>query len=464
MKHLNTFLLAAFFMLSFTAVQAQDENNPWAIGIGINAVDFYPTGEDTPLGGYFEDFFNVGDHWNILPGVTRLSVARNIGGGFYFEGAGSVNMIEKFGDDSWDRLTYYAVDGTFNYSFRNDANAGWFDPFLGAGGGYTWVDEEGAATLDGTVGLNFWFSDNIALSVQTVYKHAFQDDFNSHFQHVAGIKIAFGGMDTDGDGIYDKNDECPEVAGLPEFNGCPDSDGDGIADRMDACPNEAGLAQFDGCPDTDGDGIPNNEDECPTVAGTVAMNGCPDADGDGIRDSEDECPNEAGPADNNGCPFVDSDNDGVVDEEDECPEVAGTVENNGCPEPTVEVINELNEYSRTILFDLNKATLRDESEETLQAIADIMEEYPTTDFHIEGHTDSTGAESYNQQLSQERAEAVMNYLVEAGISQDRISATGYGESQPIATNSTREGRQQNRRVEISLEGEQGESMDMDMNN
>ena len=464
MKHLNTFLLAAFFMLSFTAVQAQDENNPWALGIGINAVDFYPTGEDAPLGGYFEDFFNVGDHWNVLPGVTRLSVARNIGGGFYFEGAGSVNMIEKFGDDSWDRLTYYAVDGTFNYSFRNDANAGWFDPFLGAGGGYTWVDEEGAATLDGTVGLNFWFSDNIALSVQTVYKHAFQDDFNSHFQHVAGIKIAFGGMDTDGDGIYDKNDECPEVAGLPEFNGCPDSDGDGIADRMDACPNEAGLAQFDGCPDTDGDGIPNNEDECPTVAGTVAMNGCPDADGDGIRDSEDECPNEAGPAENNGCPFVDSDNDGVVDEEDECPEVAGTVENNGCPEPTVEVINELNEYSRTILFDLNKATLRDESEETLQAIADIMEEYPTTDFHIEGHTDSTGAESYNQKLSQERAEAVMNYLVEAGISQDRISATGYGESQPIATNSTREGRQQNRRVEISLEGEQGESMDMDMNN
>ncbi|WP_424492686.1 OmpA family protein [Salinimicrobium sp. GXAS 041] len=465
MKHLNTFLLAAFFMLSFTAVQAQDENNPWAIGIGMNAVDFYPTGEDAPLGGYFEDFFNVGDHWNILPGFTRLSVARNIGGGFYFEGAGSVNMIERFGDDSWDRLTYYSLDGTFNYSFRNDANAGWFDPFVGAGGGYSWVDDEGAATLDGTVGLNFWFSDNIALSVQTVYKHAFQDDFNSHFQHVAGIKIAFGGMDTDGDGIYDKNDECPEVAGLPEFNGCPDSDGDGIADRMDACPNEAGLAQFDGCPDTDGDGIPNPQDECPTVAGTVAMNGCPDADGDGVRDSEDECPNEAGPADNNGCPYMDNDNDGVVNEEDECPEVAGTVENNGCPEPTVEVINELNEYSRTILFDLNKATLRGESEETLQAIADIMEEYPTTDFHIEGHTDSTGAESYNQQLSQERAEAVMNFLVEAGISRDRISATGYGESQPIATNGTSEGRQQNRRVEISLEGEQGESTDeMNMNN
>ncbi len=464
MKHLSKFLLATLFIMSFAAVQAQDENNPWALGIGINAVDFYPTGEDAPLGGYFEDFFNAGDHYNILPGVSRISVARNIAGGFYFEGAGSVNMIEKFGDEGWDDLTYYGLDGTFNYSFRNDANAGWFDPIVGVGGGYTWIDDNGAATLDGTVGINFWFSDNIALTVQTMYKHAFQDDFNSHFQHVAGIKIAFGGVDTDGDGIYDKNDECPEEPGLAEFNGCPDSDGDGIQDRMDACPNEAGLAQFDGCPDTDGDGIPNNEDECPTVAGTAAMNGCPDADGDGVRDSEDECPNEAGPAENNGCPFEDRDNDGVVDQDDECPDVAGTVENNGCPEPTVEVINELNEYSRTILFDLNKATIRDESEETLQSIADIMQEYPNTDFHIEGHTDSTGAESYNQELSQRRADSVMNFLIDAGIPTDRLSATGYGESQPIATNNTNEGRQQNRRVEISLEGEDGQIENMDMNN
>jgi outer membrane protein OmpA-like peptidoglycan-associated protein len=194
------------------------------------------------------------------------------------------------------------------------------------------------------------------------------------------------------------------------------------------------------------------------------MNGCPDADGDGVKDSEDECPNEAGPAENNGCPFEDRDNDGVLDKDDECPDVAGTVENNGCPEPTVEVINELNEYSRTILFDLNKATIRDESAETLQSIADIMQEYPNTNFHIEGHTDSTGADSYNQELSQRRADSVMNWLIDAGIPTDRLSATGYGESEPIATNNTSEGRQQNRRVEISLEGQDGESQNMDMNN
>ncbi|WP_324720123.1 OmpA family protein [Salinimicrobium sp. HB62] len=454
MKQLSTFLLASLFILSFSSVQAQDDNNPWAVGIGINAVDFYPTGEDAPLGGYFDEFFNTGDHWNVLAGLSRISVARNIGAGFYFEGAGSINQINKFGDEGRDDLMYYGLDGTFNYSFRNDANAGWLDPIIGVGGGYTWLDDQGFATLDGTVGLNFWFSDNIAFSVQTIYKHGFEDDMmNSHFQHAAGIKFAFGGKDTDGDGIYDKDDECPEVAGLEQFNGCPDSDGDGIEDRMDDCPNEAGLAQYNGCPDTDGDGIRDIDDECPTVAGLREMNGCPDADGDGIRDSEDECPNEAGPAENNGCPWQDMDNDGVLDKDDECPEVAGTAANNGCPEPTVEVIEELNEYSRTILFDLNKATIRQESMETLDAIAQIMEEYPQTIFHLGGHTDSTGSESYNMKLSRERAESVREALVERGISQTRLTAEGYGENNPIATNQTAKGRQENRRVEISLDKE-----------
>ncbi|NJW53855.1 OmpA family protein [Salinimicrobium oceani] len=453
MKHLSRFLLASLCFLSLSTMQAQDNNNPWALGLGINAVDFYPTGEDAPLGGYFDEFFNTGDHWNVLPGLSRISLARNVGAGFYFEAAGSVNQLSKFGDMGTDNLMYYALDGTFNYSFRNDANAGWFDPILGAGGGYTWIDDQGFGTLDGTAGINFWLSDNLALTVQTVYKHAFDDNFDSHFQHVAGIKFAMGGKDTDGDGIYDKDDECPEVAGLAQFNGCPDSDGDGIEDRMDECPNDAGLAQFNGCPDTDGDGVSDNNDECPTVAGLPEMNGCPDADGDGIRDGDDECPNEAGPKENNGCPWEDQDNDGVLDKDDECPEVAGTAANNGCPEPTVEVIEELNEYSRTILFDLDKATIRSESEETLQAIADIMKEYSNTTFHIEGHTDSTGSDAYNLKLSKERAASVRDFLINAGIPSARLTSEGYGESQPIASNNTSKGRQQNRRVEISLEKE-----------
>lgn len=463
MKHLSRFLLASIFVLSFTAVQAQDENNPWAIGVGTNAVDLFPTGNDAPAGGFFEDYFNVGDHWNILPSVSRLSIGRYIGSGFVFEAAGSVNQIDKFGDERLDDLSYYAVDGSVNYSLRALLNEGWFDPFVGAGGGYTWLEDEGFGTLNGTLGFNFWFSENIALNLQTTYKHSF-DDYEavpdavvaepgsiSHWQHVAGVKFIFGGVDTDGDGIYDKNDECPETPGLPEFNGCPDTDGDGIEDRLDACPNEPGLPEFDGCPDTDGDGIPDPQDECPTEAGLAEYNGCPDTDGDGVPDNLDECPQEAGPVENDGCPWPDSDGDGVPDHEDDCPQTAGTVENDGCPEPTAEIISELNEYSNTVLFDLNQSTIRPESQEALDAIAEIMEEYPTTIFHIEGHTDSTGSAEYNEQLSRERAQAVKEYLIEQGIPEERLTSEGYGETQPIASNQTAAGRQENRRVEISLD-------------
>ena len=459
MKHLSKILFATMLVLGITSVHAQDANNPWSIGIQTNAVDFYPTGEDAPLGGTFDEYFNTGDHWNILPSVSRLSVGRYIGGGFVFELAGSLNQIEKYGDMGVSQMAYYAVDGSFNYSLRALLNDGWIDPVVGIGGGYTNIADNGdmpisdlsAATLNGKVGLNFWFNDNIALTLESNYKHVFDNDGATHFQHAGGIKFMFGGTDSDGDGIYDKDDECPETPGLPEFNGCPDSDGDGIEDRMDNCPDEAGLAEFDGCPDTDGDGVPDPQDECPEEAGSVEMNGCPDADGDGVADNEDDCPNEAGPAENNGCPYEDKDGDGVLDKDDDCPEVAGTAANNGCPEPDVEVISELNEYSKTVLFDLNKATIRDDSEEALQSIADIMNEYPNTIFHIEGHTDSTGSADYNEKLSRERAASVEAWLEENGVPSSRLTSEGYGESRPIATNSTAAGRQDNRRVEISLD-------------
>lgn len=451
--------MAALLVFGFTSVNAQDANNPWAVGIQANAVDFYPTGGDAPLGGTFDQYFNVGDHWNIIPAVSKLSVGRYIGGGFVFELAGSINQIDKFGDRGVSDLSYYAADGSLDYSLRALLNDGWFDPVIGVGGGYTWIGDQGGAdldnlsapTLNGKLGINFWFSDNVALTVESKYKHAFEPDMGTHFQHAAGVKFMFGGVDTDGDGIYDKDDECPETPGLPEFNGCPDTDGDGIEDRQDACPEEAGLPEFDGCPDTDGDGVPDNEDDCPEEAGLPELNGCPDADGDGVPDNEDDCPEEAGPEENNGCPFEDRDNDGVLDKDDECPDTPGTVENNGCPEPTAEVISELNEYSKTVLFDLNKATIRPESEDALQSIADMMEEYDNTIFHIEGHTDSTGSAEYNETLSRERAASVKEWLQEAGIPANRLTSEGYGEERPIADNNTAQGRQDNRRVEISLD-------------
>jgi len=451
MKNLSRLFIATLFLLGFSNANAQDENNPWAIGAGINAVDFYPVGEAAPLGEYFDEYFNATDHYNILPSLSSISVGRYLGEGFSFVAAGSINRIDKIGDSSASDLSYYALDGTVKYSFGKILNSKIIDPYLGVGGGYTWVDEIGAGTLNGTLGLNFWFTENIGFTFQSAYKHAFEDYLAKHFQHTAGLTIKFGGKDTDGDGVYDRDDACPEVFGLAQFNGCPDSDGDGIEDAKDESPDQAGLAEFNGCPDSDGDGVPDNKDACPTVAGPKELGGCPDADGDGVADKDDQCPNEAGPKENGGCPWKDSDGDGVLDKDDQCPDVPGTVANNGCPEtPTEEIMKQLNEYARTILFDTGKATFKQESLQTLASMNAIFKEYPNANFFIDGHTDSVGAEKSNKLLSERRANAVRDWLIANGIDQSRLTARGFGEEQPIDSNKTAAGRANNRRVEVKL--------------
>ncbi len=460
MKNLSRLLFAMLLVLGYSNVDAQDKNNPWQITIGLNAVDAYPNGDGGAFSEtIFDEFANVEDHYNILPSLSTISVSKYIGDGFSFGVAGSLNKIDKWGDvpgsnpeetRSVDDLSYYGIDGTIKYGIGEALGWGTFDPFVGIGGGYTWIDEVGAGTLNGTLGFNLWFNENIGLTIQTSYKHAFEDYLDTHFQHSAGLSIRFGGTDTDGDGIYDKDDACPDVAGLEAFNGCPDTDGDGIEDSKDDCPNEAGAAEFNGCPDGDGDGVVDKDDNCPTVAGLKALAGCPDADGDGVTDADDKCPDAAGPAANKGCPWPDTDGDGVLDKDDKCVDVKGTVANNGCPEVTEEVQATLNEYAKTILFDTGKSTIKAQSEAVLGDIINILKEYPTAKFTVEGHTDSVGSEKLNQRLSDSRANSVKEYLVKNGIDAFRLSALGYGESKPIDTNKTRAGRANNRRVEINL--------------
>ncbi|WP_339726197.1 OmpA family protein [Maribacter stanieri] len=445
MKHLSKLLAVALLVVGINSIQAQDENNPWQVQFGVNAIDVYPTSDVSSFG---NEFFNVNDHWNILPSISYVGVSKSIGDGFSVGARGSLNKISKFGDETRDDLSHYAIDGTIKYDIIKRQTV--IDPFVEIGGGYTWIDEIGAGTANGGVGVNIWFSENLGLTLQSSYKHAFEDYLAPHFQHLAGISVKFGGTDTDGDGIYDKDDACPEVAGLEAFNGCPDSDGDGIEDSKDACPNEAGSKEMNGCPDADGDGVADKDDACPNEAGLPALAGCPDADGDGVADKDDACPSEAGPAENKGCPWADKDGDGVLDKDDQCPDVAGTVANAGCPEVTEEVQKQLNDYARTILFDTGKSSIKAESTSVMVDIITILKEYPNAKFTVEGHTDSVGSEKLNQSLSESRALSVKEFLVDKGIEEFRLSAVGYGEAKPIATNNTRTGRTQNRRVEINL--------------
>ena len=476
MKHLNKLLVAVMMVMGLSS-HAQDSNNPWAISFGVNAVD---TRTSSGAGsGFFDQHFSqpfaVKDNWNILPSLSYIGVSRYVGSGFSVGLQGSVNKIDKYvtfapsapGHDSRGNvvsnpgdLMYYGIDATIKYSFKELIKSKVVDPSLSVGGGYTFFGDSSYGTVNPGAGVTFWFTDAIGLELATRYKWSVSGDREdasgtpdapSHFQHTAGLFFKFGGKDTDGDGIYDKDDACPDVAGLKQFNGCPDTDGDGIVDASDACPTEFGLAALNGCPDRDGDGVADKDDACPDVAGLAALKGCPDTDGDGIADKDDKCPTVAGPKENGGCPFLDADKDGVLDKDDDCPTVAGPASNRGCPEVTTEALEDLKVQARAIYFNSGKATFKTGDKETparLDAIKEILKNYPNAKFSIEGHTDSDGSDKLNQKLSEERATAVMNALIERGVNVDNLVSKGFGESQPVATNKTAAGKAQNRRTEI----------------
>ena len=464
MKHLNK--LFALLMLLGLSSQAQDSNNKWAIGFGANAVDGGRVSAAYKFENQFSQFFNAQEYWNILPSVSYVNVSRYVGSDFSFGVTGSVNKISRFVLDRVPNqdyvvvnpgdLNYYAVDGTVKYSFQNLIKSRVIDPSAHVGGGYTWLgDDARGGTVNAGLGLTFWLTKQVGLSWTSSYKYSFdsREDANAiptHMQHFLGLTFKFGAKDTDGDGIYDKDDACPEVAGLKQFNGCPDTDADGIEDSKDACPDVAGPVEFNGCPDTDGDGLADKDDACPEVAGIKSLNGCPDADGDGIADKDDKCPSVKGPKENGGCPWPDRDGDKVLDKDDKCPDLAGTVANQGCPEVSDEAIKKLNDYAKTILFDSGKSSFQKQTYPVLEAITAILKEYPNSKFSIEGHTDSDGSDASNQTLSENRAAAVKDYLIEKGIASSRLSSVGFGEKNPIDSNKTKAGKANNRRTEVKL--------------
>jgi outer membrane protein OmpA-like peptidoglycan-associated protein len=275
--------------------------------------------------------------------------------------------------------------------------------------------------------------------------------YNQNIQ--AGLKFRLFGRhvpaDSDGDGIIDKTDKCPNEIGLERYQGCPipDTDKDGINDEVDKCPSVAGLAKYDGCPipDTDKDGINDEEDKCPSVAGLAKYNGCPipDTDKDGINDEEDKCPSVAGLAKYNGCPVPDTDGDGINDEEDRCPDVAGVIEMMGCPK--------IDFQANEVTFQSGKSVLLAAGKKELDVVKDFMTKNQSVKLSLEGHTDNSGSDKVNDPLSQKRADAAKAYLVSKGIEAGRLTTAGFGSQQPVADNKTAAGKAKNRRVEIKVQ-------------
>ena len=418
-----------------------------------------------------------------------------------FEATAVLNW-KRWGTKTLTRLQPYLV---FGFGYED------FSPSAGLSEQQAWIlsKKEGrkrpvyqpaAAKIDSSptqisgIGARYYFNEGLALRLDLRFVTATAADF-SNFVPNLGLSWVFGGgppgKDSDGDGVVDYQDDCPDTPkgaivnsrGCPsdadgdgvfdgvdecpdtpkgvvvDAKGCPvDSDGDGVPDGIDQCKETPKGAKVDdkGCPiDSDGDGVPDGIDECPdTPAGAkVDAKGCPvDSDGDGVPDGIDECAKtpKGVKVDAKGCP-LDSDGDGVPDGTDECPDTpAGMkVDKKGCPPVKPLFLKEQKELVlKGVNFDTDKATLKPESMLVLDEVAASLAAYTSVKVEIQGHTDSTGSETHNQNLSDRRAAAVRDYLMSKGIAPDRLTAVGYGESRPVAANDTVGGRAENRRVEL----------------
>jgi outer membrane protein OmpA-like peptidoglycan-associated protein len=361
-------------------------------------------------------------------------------------------------------------------------------PFILAGGGAIRVSSRNEvlgrdtdALAHAGLGLKFRVTRSVGLRLDGRLlrgPEALRDDGTNHYEVTLGLAATprfrkrvkpkpETPPDPDRDGIIGDTDLCPDEPGAPP-DGCPpkDSDGDGVLDREDACPEEAetdnGWEDEDGCPDeipdSDGDGLDDLADECKDQAedadGYEDEDGCPDPDNDddGVLDAEDRCPTVAGPVENRGCPDTDRDGDGVVDRLDNCPDEPGTAENRGCKKKQLVALS----HTKLIIlgqvhFRTGKARIRSRSRRLLKNVARVLVAHPEIKkIRVEGHTDNVGKARTNMTLSQNRAEAVVTYLVNEGVPTDRLEAVGFGEERPIEDNATLEGRAANRRVEFNI--------------
>jgi outer membrane protein OmpA-like peptidoglycan-associated protein/opacity protein-like surface antigen len=303
------------------------------------------------------------------------------------------------------------------------------------------------------------------------------EDATDNQFYTAGIEFALGGhtgqsagKDDDNDGVPNRRDKCPDTpaGALVDANGCPiDSDHDGVYDGIDQCPNTPSGATVDarGCPqDSDNDGVPDGTDQCPnTPSGAVVdARGCPkDTDGDGVPDGIDQCADtpRGTTVDARGCPVVqDADNDGVPDDKDLCPFTPANVkvDKDGCPielnDRETELLDKGRITERNIHFETAKWDILPESQPVLDEIGAILIQWPRLRIEVGGHCDWRGSDAYNLDLSNKRANSVLEYLLSKypQITREQFSAKGYGESQPVATNKTVEGMAMNRRVEFKV--------------
>jgi len=475
----------ALFVLSSTVAFAGDEDlgpHEKTLSIGVTAGVFLPDSD-------VHQFYYYSNTWEPLNSVgpamgLRVSydVLRYLG----FELEGEVSPI---GTDTTNQ-------GATMLGWRAHVIGqlpGRLTPFFLLGGGTMGViSGDGALGDDNDLtrhvgaGAMFFITPDLSVRLDGRWLLApkredvnLDDGSASHFLITSSLSWTFNHHpapartprpDPDGDGVIGDADQCPHDAGVAP-DGCPavaDRDNDGILDPTDRCPDQPetinDIDDKDGCPDQvldqDGDGLSQRVDACPDQAedmdGFQDHDGCPDPDNDNddVLDAKDSCPMAAGPVDNRGCPDKDSDGDGLVDRFDNCPTEPGSA--HGCRSKQLVVIDQADiKVLGKIYFASSRVAIRSRSNPLLDNLAQVLVAHPEiTHVYVEGHTDDEGDATFNKDLSQRRAQAVVEHLTAKGVAANRLEAIGRGEENPIADNSRSRGRAENRRVEFRIERNQ----------
>ncbi len=513
MKKSFIVLLSLICFLSID-LSAQTGTNPNGVSFKRLFMDY-----QSMNGGAFTAFKDYSPGWEVayLRNVSenlRIAVPLKIG----------VTKIDKEIDINEINRVLLGLDAQVQYAFPLGKLV---TPYILGGVGFV-SENMDTANFQVPIGAGFdlRLAPQASINWQSEFRYSTGLDRNN-FHHAVGFRYFFDGsgttipkmknkkiaskrgMDSDGDGIPDELDLCPQIAGIEAFVGCPDTDEDGIEDSKDECPSFPGSKIMNGCPDTDNDGVSDNDDECPSLPGPIASKGCPgrDSDGDGVMDDDDKCPSVKGTVYTNGCPDGDGDNvadyldkcplvrgvvalngcpdtdgDGVSDIEDRCPNNKGSINNYGCPNygtssttttsrpstsrpstttapgriissgPDISFEDRrlLDVAMKEVNFDHNRATLQRGSFDILDQVADLLRRNPSYNLVISGYTDNTGRADHNLRLSDSRAKACYLYLNQKGIPEHRMSYKGYGIENPIDSNDTKIGRANNRRVEFRL--------------
>ncbi len=398
MRKLTTLLLLFCCLYSFSQ-ETEEQLSKWNFKLGVNVVDNRGAGDlFAGLGRLDQNAFSD------LP--LTLGIENRLSRKFGIEATLTINSWDS-GSSIIDGIRPSGTEGYYSldvhakmylnevFSFSEDLS--WLDLYANAGLGRFTIND-GTFTFNYGGGASIWISDRVALDFNAVIKNTFSDNNlfeTGHFVYSIGTVIKLSKQ---------KVEKEVEVEKVIEIT---DSDSDGVPDDKDYCINSAGFPE------------------------------------------------------NNGCPYSDSDGDGVVDKADHCPSVKGDPANHGCPalkdlKKVIEVKEEkpkedLVTIAKKIQFESGNYNFTQETYPFIIDLAKILIEKPKDiRFKIVGHTDSTGSYEANRELSLRRASAVRNYLVDSGIAKDRIDIEGLGESDPIDSNLTEDGRANNRRVDIII--------------